>query len=125
MLDTLFKFPVIMMDSENEERKELNKDLLGSSENDEIDIIIGEVECPYWDFISVSDRWIPNQTSFQNALNGKFDACGVIFASSGSYTVPWTKDKFKKEFQKFLNKMPKSETRVISLTSSTKDEPEE
>lgn len=109
MLNKLFKFPIIMFDQGYEERKLQNNEDLGLKSDVELDPIIGFAECPYWDFISVSDRWQPGKRSVQSALDGNFDACGVIFSQSGSYTVPWTREKFKKEFQKFLDEFEEEE----------------
>ena len=84
MLDTLFKFPIIMVDGDNEEKKLNRKESLALDEEDELDIIIGEAECPYYDLIAITDRWIPGQEGLDKALEGEFDACHVIFGSSGS-----------------------------------------
>ena len=69
--------------------------------------MIGEAECPYYDFLSISDRWLPTKESFQNALEGNFDACYVLFNSSGSFIVPWNKEIFKTELKKFMDALPK------------------
>lgn len=115
MLDKLFIFPIVMVDGDNEQQKEEMGDLIGNKP--EIDIIIGEAECPYYDFVSISDRWLPKDSSLDQALTGKFDACYVNFGQSGNYMIPWTKTKFKREFQKFLDKMPKDDINVVVLKS--------
>lgn len=100
-----------MVDGDNEDRKQ---SLALPGEN-EVDIIIGEADCPYYDFISVSDRWLPTEESFRKALDGEFEACYVVFSISGSYVVPWNKKKFKRELAKFTKSQP---TNNISSTES-------
>ena len=99
-LDTLFKFPTVMIDGNNEERKEK------LALEEDVDVIIGYVECPYDDFIAIADRWLPNEESFKNALNGKFDACEVIFGQSGAHVVPWPREKFLSKLRDFIAKLP-------------------
>jgi len=74
----------------------------------------------------VSDRWLPsNEDSFQNALRGKFDACSVYFFQSGTFLVPWTKSKFKRELKKFMDDIPiKEEQQLpnIKILNVTKDQ---
>lgn len=107
-LDDLFIFPIIMVDGHNEEMKEKRSESLALEDTDEeVDLIVGEAECPYYDFISVADRWLPTQESLDKALSGKFEACFVQFGTSGSYVVPWTKKKFKKQLQSFIDERPK------------------
>lgn len=107
MLSKLFAFPIIMVDGDKEDRKARGMQDLGLKEEEEdIQFIIGEAECPYYDFVSVTDRWVPTDASFNNAIEGKFDACGVTFATSGSFIVPWNKKRFKKELAKFIESQP-------------------
>jgi hypothetical protein len=106
MLEELFTFPIVMIDGENEEKKQEDRERLGDilskpSEDDEYDIIYGEAEYPYWDFIGVEDRWLPTSGSLQKAIDGKFDACIVKFVNVGQLLVPWSKKKFKSEITKF------------------------
>lgn len=98
MLDTLFKFPIVMIDGDNEEKKHK----LGLPNEEAVDIITGEAECPYYDLISITDRWLPTDESIENAMNGQFDACYVVFGASGSFVVPWNKEKFKQEYRQFM-----------------------
>lgn len=98
MLDKLFKFPIIMVDMDEEEKK---RKLDLPSDDGEYDIIYGEAEYPYFDFIAIEDRWLPNTESRARAREGKFDACLVTFANTIPKTVPWTRAKFKKELNKF------------------------
>ena len=112
MLKDLFVFPIIMVDGDNEERK----DILGLSNDAKLDVITGEAECPYYDFISVCDRWLPTDESFDNAMNGKFDACGVNFQQSGTFIVPWNKERFKRELSKFIASLPPKEPVVKFVT---------
>lgn len=106
MLDELFTFPIIMIDGDNEEKKIKDKEKFGSLPNqedaeEEYDMVFGEAEYPYWDFIGLEDRWLPSSGSFQKALDGKFDGCIVRFLHAGQLLVPWTKRKFKAELLKF------------------------
>jgi hypothetical protein len=112
MLDELFKFPIVMVDGENEERKRIKKEeesdrmaLPKSLEADEYDLIYGEAEYPYLDFIGFEDRWLPSTDSFDNALRGKFDACMVKFVNTPQLLVPWSRKKFKDELSKFIDKV--------------------
>lgn len=114
-----------MVDGNKEEEKEREMQRLALDTNPrEMDIIVGEAECPYTDFVSISDRWLPsNEDSFQNALGGKFDACSVYFFQSGTYLVPWTKNKFKRELKKFIDNLPiKEETPNIKILNVTKEQ---
>lgn len=120
MLETLFKFPIIMIDGENEERKEKL-----AMDDSEVDMIEGIAELPYYDFLGLSDAWIPNEESFRNALDNKsFNACRVHFSQSGSYTVPWTRAKFKKEFQKFLDQYEPKKEKMVTFELVKKKEGE-
>ena len=106
MIDKLFKFPIIMIDGNKEDEKDQMDALLNKADDTEDpEIIYGEAECPYYDFLSVSDRWLPSDESYNRALNGKFDACFVLFDRCGSFIVPWPKERFKKEFSKFSQNM--------------------
>lgn len=109
MLEDLFVFPIVMVDGDAEEKK----GSLGIGE-DEVDIIIGEAECPYNDFISVADRWLPTEESHSRALDGKFDACYVIFDGCGGYVCPWTKTKFKSKLRSFIQSRP--QPRTLTMT---------
>jgi hypothetical protein len=119
MLENLFEFPIVMVDGDNEEKKiERNQSLaLPGTEDEELDLIIGYAECPYYDFISVTDRWLPTAESLENAMNGKFDACYVVFGSSGSFVVPWNKKKFKERYIKFVeeyNANPANQAQIVT-----------
>jgi len=104
MIDELFTFPIVMIDGDNEERKMKNKPDLGIPSEDaeeEYDMVFGEAEYPYWDFIGIEDRWLPSTDSFNKAIDGKFEACIVRFLHAGQLLVPWSKKKFKAELSKF------------------------
>ncbi len=103
MLEELFTFPVVMIDGDNEERKMRNKPDLGLPDEDEeeFDIVYGEAEYPYWDFIGVEDGWLPSTESFDKARKGIFEACRVRFLHVGERMVPWNKKKFKAKLQEF------------------------
>lgn len=98
MLDVLFKFPIVMVDGDMEEKKH-RLDL--PSDNGEVEMIVGEAKLPYHDFVGIVDRWLPSEESRQKAADGTFDGCQVIFSVSGSYLVPWPKEKFEHELEKF------------------------
>lgn len=110
MTKELFKFPIIMIDGNVEEKKIKDSEMLGISLGEpEPDIIYGEAECPYYDFLSISDRWLPTDESFENAKKGKFDACNVVFLNSGGFIVPMSKEKFKKSLEDFIEGSSKEE----------------
>lgn len=127
MMKELFKFPIVMVDYDNEERKSAEDRLLGKigdeESSPELDMIFGEAEYPYWDFIGIEDRWLPRKQSVDSAINGKFDACTVRFANVGQLLVPWTKNKFKKEITKFSEEYEltksddKKEIKIVNLTA--------
>lgn len=100
-LDNLFKFPILMIDGTMEEKKQA----LGLPSEGELDLIQGFAECPFQDFVSVADRWVPTADSFEKAQNGEFDHCFVVFSHSGQFIVPWTREKFKKKYIEFVNKI--------------------
>lgn len=118
ILDDFFKFPCVMVDGDNEMSK---KTLYSGSGNEPVlDVVIGEAECPYFALIGLSDKWMPDEESFNNALEHReFNACLVTIANIGQYLVPWNKEKFKKEYRKFVEsvkaKEPKT-TQVLLLT---------
>jgi len=129
MIKELFRFPIVMIDGDNEERKSAENKLLGRVSEDvppeEYDMVFGEAEYPYWDFVGVEDRWLPSKTSLEKAMDGKFEACIVRFANVGQLLVPWTRKKFKAEIAKFAEQYElekaakeseKKEIRVITLT---------
>lgn len=121
MLDILFKFPILMLDGNMEQKKSKKADLYGDDTVDDLDIIEGEAEVPYIDFLSIQDRWIPNPESWEKARNGQFEACFVTFSGSGSFIVPWTKDKFKKELRKFVDKVTSKNTKYEAIDISGDD----
>ena len=107
MLEDLFVFPVILIDGRNEEEKmnmSETERLAKEEEEDELDIIYGEAEYPYFDFVGIEDRWIPDKDSFKKALKGKFNGCLVKFNNVGMLLVPWTREKFKQELSAFIEK---------------------
>lgn len=111
-LDELFKFPAIMVDPDKEEEKMRRTESFAMKEEEPMDLIYGEAEFPYYDFVGITDRWLPTQESMNKALEGEFDACMVIFANVGPFLVPWTKSKFKKELRKFVSELPKPEAKM-------------
>lgn len=114
MLELLFKFPIVMVDGDSEEKKH-RLDL--PNDDGSLDLIYGEAEIPYHDFVGVVDRWLPTRDSLERALDRDFDACFVNFGAAGSFLVPWSKEKFKREFKKFTLNIqidPDSNMRVIN-----------
>lgn len=105
-IEKLFKFPILMIDTEGEERR---KRLSSSYEDSDPEIIYGEAEYPYYDFVGIEDRWIPKSDSLENAKIGEFDACVVKFNNVAPMLVAWSKDKFKKEYIKFVEKIKEKE----------------
>lgn len=131
MLEQLFKFPVVTIDGDNEDRKEAKRNRLNlpkDEESLEYDIIFGEAEYPYWDFIGVEDRWLPTEESLAKALDGRFNTCIVRFANVGQLLVPWSKKKFKAELIKFAEeyeanfKKGPEEGRDIKIITLTPDQ---
>lgn len=125
MLQELFKFPIVMIDGDNEDRKNADKELLGKDDEDDepYDIVFGEAEYPHWDFIGLEDRWLPSKGSLEKALRGDFDACIVRFANVGQLLVPWSKRKFKEKLSKFAAEYnqsmpPRTEKDIKVLTLS-------
>lgn len=118
-LDDLFTFPIVMVDGENEERKERENDILGSVGNDketEYDIVYGEAAYPYYDFRGFEDRWLPTQRSLARALKQKFDACIVRFDTIGQFLVPMSKEKFKEMYSIFVETKEKQEEEKKNVT---------
>ncbi len=127
MLNELFKFPIVMIDGDNEERKAAENRLIGKGDDEgrgEYDIIIGEAEYPYFDFIGIEDRWQPSTRSLAKAKTGKFDSCGVRFVNAGYLLVPWSKEKFKERIKQFAEEYeatlpPKTETKEVRILTLT------
>lgn len=103
ILDVLFKFPIVQVDRDMEQEK-ANKAMSAAMEMPEMELVFGEAEYPYYDFVGISDRWLPTKESFEKALEKDFDACLVTFQHIGNQLVPWSKAKFKKEFSNFTKK---------------------
>lgn len=111
-LTDFFSFPVITADGEAEMKKihKLNdkKQRYGDMPNDEpeeiepLDTVTATAEYPYTLFIGVVDRWLPTEESFDKAKGKNFEACLVTFANLGTHVVPWTRQKFKEKFSKFV-----------------------
>lgn len=117
MTDNLFTFPIVMVDGENEERKEKESNLFPGQEKEiEYDIVYGEASYPYYDFVGFEDRWLPTQRSLQRALKQKFDACIVRFENIGQFLVPMSKEKFGAMITQFAeSKTPKEKERTINV----------
>lgn len=102
MLENLFAFPIVMVDGEEEERKEEQSRILDLPNFDEeVEVFVGEAELPYYDFLGAVDRWGPSKESKERARAGEFDHCMVMFHNAGTFMVPWSKKKFKQKLQEF------------------------
>jgi hypothetical protein len=124
MTKELFKFPIILIDGSMEDKKMKDSEILGLSlEDDEPDIIYAEAECPYYDFLSISDRWLPTEESFQNAKKGIFDACNVVFLNSGAFVVPMSKEEFREALDSFIDGYTEEEIKSTKKKKS-KGQPE-
>lgn len=128
MLEELFTFPVVMVDGDNEERKykekTKNESLGFEQDNDDYDIVDAEVEYPYYNIIGIEDRWLPTKDSFDKARRGRFEACLVRF-TTGVFTVPWTRKKFKAELLKFAEQYKANtseQQKVIKIKTLTEGE---
>lgn len=114
LLDNLFKFPIILIDTNNEEKK---KSLGLSSDSEEYEMIYAEAEYPHYDFIGIEDRWVPGEDSANRAMQeGKFDACLVKFAGISPILVPWSKEKFKGKLRDFINEIEKKRKEMEANT---------
>jgi hypothetical protein len=129
MLQELFRFPIVMIDGDNEDRKQADQQRLGLptvEEEEDYDMVFGEAEYPYWDFIGLEDRWLPSKESLDKALAGDFDACIVRFMNVGQLLVPWSKKKFKEKLLKFTLEYeqtnPKGEKKDVKILTITPDQ---
>lgn len=123
MLENLFKFPIVKIDGDNEDRKYKAKerfgDLTSTEHDDDYDMVFGWAEYPYWDIIGLEDSWLPQKESLERAMGtpAKFDACIVRFANVGQLLVPMTRKEFKKSIQDFAEKFeasrPKQEQKAL------------
>jgi hypothetical protein len=122
-LKSLFPFPIVMVDLENEEKRRGSSHLYDPKNEGDPDLIYGEAEHPYFNFISVEDRWLPTMESKERAGSGVFDACSVNFANTYEKLVPWNKKYFKEQYLKFVNslnlskKEPEVIERILILTA--------
>lgn len=136
-LSDLFAFPAIETDVYSEYKKMKEKlekrEKFGSMPNDNDDEVIeppetitGTVEYPYTLFVGISDKWLPDEDSLERAKKGRFDACAVTFASVGTFIVPWTREKFKEEFCKFVNEFENAKKeREAIIKSKQPPQPEQ
>jgi hypothetical protein len=104
MIQSLFTFPIVMIDGDSEDRKAKTRDILGNSSDDEddVELIIGKASIPVQYFKGVTDRWLPTESSVEKALNGRFEACYAMFGDSGNFLCSWSKEKFTSELSQFL-----------------------
>lgn len=131
MLEQLFKFPIVMIDGDNEERKIQDKQRFGDlpsgdNQHGDYDMVFGEAEYPYWDLIGVEDRWLPSRESLEKAMDGQFEACIVRFVNVGQLLVPWSKKKFKAAITKFGDEYeasrPPRDQRLVKIKTLTPEE---
>jgi len=128
-IDDLFNFPIVMVDGENEERKEKDKSRYGDipgKEDDtpEYDIVYGEATYPYYQFLGAEDRWLPTQRSLKRALSQRFDACIVRFLHVGQLLVPMTKEKFLTSIREFAYIRENNTIKTLSLEMGNKENEE-
>lgn len=108
MLENLFAFPIVMVDGEEEQRREEQSKMLDlPNYDDEMEVFVGQAELPYYDFLGILDRWGPTKESKEKARNGEFDHCMVMFHNAGTFMVPWPKKKFKDKLQEFAKSVSK------------------
>ncbi len=114
MLKNLFAFPIVMIDGDEENEKTKLMEELALDSREELSVIHGEAELPYFDFMGITDRWIPTEASRDNAKKGNFDHCMVLFQNAGTYICPWPKAEFKKRIEVFAKTVdpPKVVVRV-------------
>lgn len=124
MLDELFTFPIVLIDGDNENKKRESSHLYKDDDID-IDMIFGEAEYPFTDFMGIEDRWLPSSGSLNKALDGKFDACVVNFARVGQLLVPWSKKKFKAELIKFAENYDVTHAKINPEIQILKISPEQ
>lgn len=135
MLNELFEFPIVMIDGKAEQEKAKHNRIMGKGDDDgystDYDMIFGKVEYPYYDFIGIEDRWLPNKKSLARAIDGEFDACAVRFVNVGELMVPWPRKKFKEKLLKFAQdyeaslppKQPeRREVRILTLSPEQYDD---
>jgi hypothetical protein len=131
MINQLFRFPIVMVDGDNEEKKTRTQRIMGKEDEEyDMDMVFGEAEYPYYDFIGMEDRWLPSHTSLTKALDGDFDACVVRFMNVGQLLVPWSRKKFKAAITKFAQEyeaslpptLEKREGIVLTLTTDQYNE---
>jgi hypothetical protein len=109
-----FKFPVVLMDLDYENIKK-EKEVLEPNFN--IEYTIGEAEIhPECKLIRLQDSWLPTEDNFHAALDGEFTACSASFESIGSFDIPMSKEKFKRMYDKFMDKNEPKKT-VIYFTN--------
>lgn len=105
MTETLFSFPVVLVDGES-----VDKGNLYGKVSENIEYAIGEAEQHYYDFLGVFDMWLPTPESLERAKESQeFEACVVTFSGIGNFLVPWPKKKFKAELEKFIKKLRKDD----------------
>jgi len=111
ILDKLFTFPIILINMDNNDS---NKNLLPKAVDEDLDMVEGgQAQYPYYDFVGIEDRWIPNDIGLARAKDGKFNACAVKFANMPQLLVPWRKEKFKGELAKFIEDVTVKEKQKI------------
>lgn len=112
MTENLFKFPIIQIDAEQEDKNSQLNELLNKTD-DNIEFFRLEAELPFYDFAGVVDSFLPTEESREEARDGIFSNCFVTF-NQGSYLVPWKKEKFKEELDKFTkSKEKKKKTKDV------------
>lgn len=115
-LDDLFQFPVMAVDAYKEYQREKNSENLGFEESSQPETIRTTAEHPYYEFLSIEDRWLASEDSIDRAKQGIFDACIVKFTTSDFLLVPWSREKFKRELRAFSEKREKESPMDVQTT---------
>lgn len=124
MLENLFAFPIVLVDGEEEMKKEERNKMMALDMEDDRDVIIAEAEVPYFDFLGIIDRWGFTRESKNKAKKGVFDHCMVMFLNSGTFIVPWNKNKFKEKISEFAKAQVPVVIKVVPKKKKGKDVPD-
>ena len=101
-LDKLFSFPMVLVHAEDEDMNSRLGLPSNSNDEDKYEIIEGEAEYPYYDFVGIEDRWLPGRRYLDEARSGSFTGCAVKFANVPQILCPLPKEEFKKRLGDFI-----------------------
>jgi hypothetical protein len=115
--DEWFKFPIIVVNADWEELERQKKERSGEEITADFDYIVGECEVPHYDtLLNIHDVFRPSEKSFNKAKDARFDACLVVFDIAGTFTIPWNKEKFKREYLAFLDTIKEEKTELMQIS---------